>query len=88
MSVPTLPLPHLQPQRTDAERFRIAQKLMNDSVVDALGIRAFFFTLKLEKAATVADLRALLPDFDKAITKGSGDATARILGVRAREILG
>src|SRR4051794_35721082 len=33
---------------TEGERFRSAQKFMNDSAVDAMGLRAFFFTLKLE----------------------------------------
>jgi hypothetical protein len=73
---------------TDGERFRAAQKFMNDNAVDALGIRAFFFTLKLEKCFTAADLLALMPDFSKAIVKGSGEPTAKVLEARARQILG
>jgi hypothetical protein len=72
---------------TDGERFRTAQKFMNDSAVDSLGLRAILFTLKLEKAFTVADLRALLPDYVKVITKGSGDDAARVMGKRARDLL-
>src|SRR4029450_4637303 len=33
----------------EVERFRIAQAFMNNTVVDALGIRAFMFTLRLER---------------------------------------
>ena len=36
--------------------FRVAKAFMNETIVDALGIRAFMFTLKLEKCATGADL--------------------------------
>ena len=80
--------PDVELPSTDGERFRAAQKLMNDAVVDALGLRAFFFTLKLEKAGTCADLRRLLPDFTKAVAKGSGDEKARGFDVRVRQTLG
>ncbi len=72
---------------TDPERFRAAQKFMNDSVVDALGLRAFFFTLKLEKCYTLDDLRALLPDFGKAVARGSEAEVAAVLEARARAML-
>src|SRR4030095_2347389 len=44
--------------------FRVAKAFMNETIVDALGIRAFMFTLKLEKCATATDLGTLLPDYD------------------------
>ena len=71
----------------EPERFRLAQKFMNDNAVDALGLRAFFFTLRLEKCFSCNDLRALLPDFTKAVTKGSGEDVARVLAMRARDLL-
>jgi len=73
---------------TDGERFRSAQKFMNDSAVDAMGLRAFFFTLKLEKCFTLDDLRELLPEYTKVVTKGSGDGVARVLSRRARDMIG
>jgi hypothetical protein len=76
-----------QPDADEAQRFRAAQKFMNDTVVDALGFRAFFFTLKLEKCFTRADLGGLIDDYAKAITKGSGEDVARVLRARARELL-
>jgi hypothetical protein len=69
------------------ENFRAALKFMNDSAVDLLGLRAFFFTLKLEKCYTAQDLLALLPDFSKAIAKSNGPEMARALEERARQML-
>jgi hypothetical protein len=73
---------------SDADRFRAAQKFMNDTVVDALGMRAFMFTLKLERCFTCAELNDLMDAYVKAITKGSGDEVAAVLKLRAQELLG
>jgi hypothetical protein len=81
--------PHADVSRLDpAARFRAAQQFMNDTAVNALGLKAFFFTLKLEKCATVDDLRALAGDFRQAIAKASGEAEAEVLSRRVAEILG
>jgi len=76
------------PVEANADRFREAQQFMNATVVDALGFRAMMFTLKLEKCFTLDDLRALLPEYTKVVTKGSGDGVARVLARRARDMLG
>jgi hypothetical protein len=73
---------------TDAARYLAAQKLMNDSVVDALGFRAFFFTLKLERSFNCEDLRTTLPDFSKALSKGKDPAAASLIEARVRVLLG
>ena len=86
-SVTTAPGAVARARPPEVDSFRAAQKFMNDTVVDASGFRAFFFTLKLEKCSTKADLIALLPDFAKAISKGSGQEIARVLEARAREML-
>jgi len=69
------------------ERFRAAQKLMNDSVVDAIGMRAFFFTLKLERCFTLDDLRALLPEYRRLLAKASDPARARAAEQRVEGLL-
>ena len=69
-------------------RFRRAQQFMNDTAVNALGIKAFFFTLKLEKCATVEDLKPLAGAYRDAIAKGSGEAEADVLSQRLKELLG
>lgn len=68
-------------------RFRAAKDLMNVSVVDALGIRSFFFTLKLERAGTLADLRDLVSPYREAITKGSSAEEAQVFTERLKAML-
>jgi hypothetical protein len=60
---------------------------MIETVVNALGVRAFFITLKLDKCSNRADLSALLEDYAKAIAKGSGPEEAEVLTARVREML-
>jgi hypothetical protein len=68
--------------------FRMAQRFMNDTAVNALGIKAFFFTLKMEKCATVDDLRGMVETYRAAIAKANGEAEADVLVRRLEEILG
>ena len=68
-------------------RFRAAKDLMNVTVVDALGIRSFFFTLKLERAGNLADLRGLTAAYHEAITKGSGADEAKVFTERLKALL-
>jgi len=70
-----------------AERFARAQRLMNDSIVNALGFRALFFTLRLERCATLADLQALLPEYQKALSRGGDSAEVGVLTSRLRALL-
>jgi hypothetical protein len=94
LATPTLtaagqPAPEAEPEAplSDAARYLAAQKLMNDSVVDALGFRAFFFTLKLERSFNCEDLRTTLPDFNKALSKGKDQAAAALIEARVRVLL-
>jgi len=67
--------------------FRLAKAFMNETIVDALGIRAFMFTLKLEKCATGADLSTLLPDYTQALLKKLDREAVRAMVERARELI-
>ena len=69
-------------------RFRAAQDFMNISVVNSLGIKSFFFTLKLERANTIDELRELVGPYKDAITKGSGKDEAEVLSQRVTGLLG
>ncbi len=69
------------------ERFRAAKDFMNVTVVDALGIKSFFFTLKLEKSSTLADLAALLPDYNKGLAKSMGAEGAQVMVERVESLL-
>jgi len=68
-------------------RFRAAKDFMNITIVDALGIKSFFFTLKLERASTRADLRELAPAYREAIAKAEDEAAADVLAARLEEML-
>ena len=67
--------------------FRVAKAFMNETIVDALGIRAFMFTLKLEKCATGADLATLLPDYAQSLLKKVDREAVRAMVERARELI-
>jgi hypothetical protein len=69
-------------------QFRVAKAFMNETVVDALGIRAFMFTLKLERCATGADLASLLPDYAQVLAKKLDREAVRAMVERARELIG
>jgi len=73
--------------RDELERFRAAKAFINETIVDALGVRAFLFTLKLERCTTREDLGRLLPDYAKAIRKFRGEAESRLIVERAKELL-
>ena len=68
-------------------RFRQAKAFINDTIVDAMGIRAFLVTLKLERCATRADLLEFLPDYEKAIGKYHDEAQVRLIVDRAKQLL-
>jgi hypothetical protein len=71
----------------DVERYIRAQKFMNDTIVDAMGIKAFFFTLKLERCANIADLQELIDDYSKAMEKNMGSDMAQLAIRRVRDLL-
>lgn len=68
-------------------RFREAKDFMNVTVVDALGLKSFFFTLKLERAGNCADLRELVDTYRASIEKAEGTAQADVLVGRLQELL-
>ena len=73
--------------RDEFTRFREAKHFMNTTIVDALGIKSFFFTMKLERAGVTADLVELLDAYEEAITKAEGEEIAQVFMGRLREML-
>ena len=67
--------------------FRAAKDFMNVTIVDAMGIKSFFFTLKLERAGTRADLRELAGPYRDAIAKADGETQAGVLAQRLEVLL-
>lgn len=71
----------------EARRFAEAKKFMNDTAVDAMGLRGVFFTLKIEKCSTRADLEALMPEYSKAVSRARDPQVAELTLARMREQL-
>ena len=69
------------------KRFRAAKAFINETIVDALGVRAFLFTLRLERCTTREELARLLPDYAKAIRKFRGESETQLIVERAKELL-
>ena len=87
-TAPAGPAPSSVPVTTDElKRFRAAKAFINETIVDALGVRAFLFTLKLERCSTREELVRLLPDYTKAIRKFRGEAESQLIVERAKELL-
>jgi hypothetical protein len=61
---------------------------MNVTLVDAMGLKSFFFTLKLERAGTLDDLRDMQDAYEAAIAKAESAAQAEVFGRRLRQLLG
>jgi hypothetical protein len=73
-------------QNVETDRFMSARTFLNETVVNAVGLRSFLFTLKLEKANSLKDLRNLIVDYARLIEKGTGKLEAEVLTRRAREL--
>ena len=69
------------------DSFRDAKAFMNTTVTDALGIKSFMFTMKLERANGLAELSELVDAFRTALAGAKGDGYARIMTERLREML-
>jgi len=74
--------------KDEYERFRAAKDFMNVTIVDAMGIKSFFFTLKLERAGTLDDLRGLKDAYENAIAKAEGTSQAQVFGRRLKQLIG
>jgi hypothetical protein len=74
-------------QFADPVRYAAAKELMNGLVVDAVGLRSLFFVLKLESTSSLADLGALLPSFEKLVSKSVGTVAARAMAMQIRKVL-
>ena len=68
-------------------RFRTASGLLREIAADVLGLKAFFFILKVEKASTLDDLAQLLPVLLPAVIKARGAQDAARLEAQLRQML-
>lgn len=69
-------------------RYREARGFMTQSIGAALGLKAFMFTLRIERTANMEDLAALYDDYVKAMTKELGESGAKMFASHMRGLLG
>ncbi|HEY2629099.1 MAG TPA: hypothetical protein VGI57_08220 [Usitatibacter sp.] len=68
-------------------KFREAKNFMNTTIVEALGIKSFMFTMKLERANGTEELTDLIDAFRTALAGAKGDDYARTMTARLKEML-
>jgi len=73
----------------DAEMppLQLARAFINETAVATLGLRAFLFTLKLERCYTKAELTELLPEYRRVLAKAKGEEFAASMALRVGQIL-
>jgi hypothetical protein len=72
---------------TEATPFAALRRLMNESVHKTLGLKGFFFTLKIEKSSNIEDLRELFPEYEALMKKALSEETAELFLTKARSLL-
>lgn len=71
-----------------ANRYGILYSLMSDAVREHLGLRGYFFQLKIERAAGIDELLALLPELRSALAKARGTEFALEWSQRLQRLAG
>ncbi len=66
---------------------QLARAFINETAVAALGLRAFLFTLKLERCYTKAELSDLLPEYRRVLAKAKSEEFAASMVSRVEQIL-
>jgi hypothetical protein len=64
-----------------------AKQLLNESAVAVLGLRAYLFTLKLERCYTADDVRNIMPEYERIVTKSKGSDFSTAILRRVETIL-
>jgi hypothetical protein len=68
-------------------RFREAKSFMNSTIVDAMGLKSFMFTMKLERANSLEELSDLIDAFQAALAGARDPGYARVMTEKLREML-
>ena len=76
------------PRANTFQQFRTVSGLMREITADMMGIKGFFFILKIEKCSVLPDLVAILPDLIEAVAKRRGRQNADKLERQIRAMLG
>jgi hypothetical protein len=65
----------------------LARQFMNETMVRHLGLRAFLFSLKLEKCDSARDLHDLLPEFRRQLRKVTGNTEVNAFHEQAEALI-
>lgn len=65
----------------------LARQFMNESVVANLGLRAFLFTLKIERCYTKQELTDLLPEYRRVLAKSLKPDAVAAFSARAEALI-
>lgn len=76
-----------QPAGQQSPTLSMVRQFMNESSVAALGLRAFLFTLKLEKCYSKDELLGLLPEYQRVLGKAKDQAYADAMTQQAQQML-
>ncbi|NEX59731.1 hypothetical protein [Noviherbaspirillum galbum] len=87
LSIADLPV-ESQPVVTDAERFQRVYAFFNETIKSNMGLRGYALQLKVEKAGTLEELRALRRPYLEGVLKAKGNEVARALRDRLDKLLG
>lgn len=87
LHTPSPPSPPAEPVISDTQRFDSVHKFYNETIRGNLGLRGFGLQLKVEKAGTLDDLRALRQPYLDAVKKTRGNEMAQALDVRLSSLL-
>ena|SRR5579862_3402616 len=68
-------------------RFREAKAFMNSTIVDAMGLKSFMFTMKLEKANSLEELADLVDAYRTALSGAKNEGYARTMTEKLKEML-
>lgn len=80
--------PAVAPASGNRERLRELHSFFNETLREVLGLRGFTFQLKVEKASTLEDFRALREPCLTAIHKSKGELIANAFASRLDALLG
>ncbi len=81
------PEPAAAGPRDALTRFREAKAFMNSTIVDAMGMNSFMFTMKLEKANNLQELADLVDAYRTALAGAKNEGYARTMTEKLKEML-
>jgi hypothetical protein len=87
-SAPPVTGPTAETQVSDATRFQNVYQFYNETIKSMIGLRGYGLQLKVEKAGTLDELRALRTPYLEAVLKAKGNEVARGMRDRLDQLLG